>query len=65
MTVTDRRNRIGAILMEALQVLKFRFKKGRALVFTEGLGKEDETKDLESRAEDIPEDLRSFTQLLH
>ena len=61
MTTTDRRNRIAPDLMEALQMLKFHFKKGLSLDFTGGLGREEETMDLESRADESPEDLRSFT----
>ena len=51
LTVTDQRNRISGKLMEALQILKFRFKKGFALSFTQGLSVEEVLKELENNAE--------------
>ncbi|EKM56582.1 uncharacterized protein PHACADRAFT_92918, partial [Phanerochaete carnosa HHB-10118-sp] len=59
-TVTDRRNKIGGELMEALQILKFRFKQGHSLSFTHGLDIGEELKDLESRAEESPEEISSY-----
>jgi hypothetical protein len=57
-TMTPRRNRISAELMEALQLLKFSFKKGRELNFTVGVSEEDEIKEMEAVAESaIPEDM--------
>ncbi|EKM51363.1 uncharacterized protein PHACADRAFT_103156 [Phanerochaete carnosa HHB-10118-sp] len=48
MTATDRHNRIGKDLMEELQMLKFQFKQGHSLSFTQGLGMDEEILDLES-----------------
>ncbi|EPQ58955.1 hypothetical protein GLOTRDRAFT_33487, partial [Gloeophyllum trabeum ATCC 11539] len=46
-TMTDRRNRIAAELMEALQMLKFSFRHGRHLDFTAGMNKDTELHELE------------------
>jgi len=53
-TTTARRNRIGPELMEALQMLKYSFKKGRGLDFTSGTSRDDELEQLTflSQAED-------------
>lgn len=64
-TDTLRRNRKGADLMEALQVLKFAVNKGSAnfLNFTGGTSKEDETRALEDYLEEqtsVPQDINSF-----
>ena len=50
MTVTDRCNKIARKLMEALQILKFWFKKGFSLSFTHGTAPEDELKEMEGFA---------------
>ncbi|EKM48444.1 uncharacterized protein PHACADRAFT_202807 [Phanerochaete carnosa HHB-10118-sp] len=60
MTVTDRCNKIGRELMEALQILKFRFKQGHSLSFTHDLDMEEELKDLESCAKEFPEEISSY-----
>ncbi|EKM60179.1 uncharacterized protein PHACADRAFT_189306 [Phanerochaete carnosa HHB-10118-sp] len=59
-TVTDRRNKISGELMEALQILKFRFKQGHSLSFTHGLDIGEELKDLESCAKESPEEISSY-----
>ena len=65
LTATTRRNRISEDLMESLQLLKFSFKKGRALNFTEGMKWEEELLEFESLTQAIvPEDLCSFTHSL-
>jgi hypothetical protein len=46
-TMRARWNRINPELMEALQLLKFRVRKGRALDFTAGFDWKDELQDLE------------------
>ncbi|EKM54050.1 uncharacterized protein PHACADRAFT_97990 [Phanerochaete carnosa HHB-10118-sp] len=48
MTATDRRNRMGRDLMEELQMLKFQFKQGHSVSFTQGLGMDEEIFDFES-----------------
>jgi hypothetical protein len=62
-TMAPRRNRIKPELMEALQLLKFSFRSGRGLDFTEGLSAEDEMKELEALMEhtsSIPGDINAF-----
>jgi hypothetical protein len=62
-TMSARRNRIGSDLMESLQMLKFRIRKGRSLNFTSGFDWNDELRDLESNMKhghSIPEDISSF-----
>jgi len=66
-TMTARRNRISSELMEALQMMKFSFKRGRGLDFTTGTSKEDELKDMEDTLEKegfVPEDVPSLIQEL-
>ena len=60
-TITARRNSLGPSLVEALQLLKYAAKKGRGLSFVEGLGKDEEFKELELREENEPvEDLNLY-----
>ena len=62
-TVTARRNRVSAELMEALQMLKFSVRKGRGLDFTVGTDKLmelGEMEALESEDAKIPEDIMAF-----
>ena len=66
-TTTAWRNRISSELMEALQMLKFSFKKGRGLDFTTGTSREDELGDMEDALEKegfVPEDVPSFIREL-
>lgn len=66
-TTTARRNRISSELMEALQMLKFSFKKGRGLDFTTGTSREDELEDMEDTLEKegfVPEDVPSLIREL-
>lgn len=68
-TMSTRRNKINPELMEALQILKYSVKRGRGLNFTEGMGQEEELKELETlmlEERRIPEDISSFVDsLLH
>ncbi len=53
--------------MEALQMLKFAFKRGQFLDFTAGTSKEAEISDLEAMLADqdsIPEDILTFIEQL-
>jgi hypothetical protein len=53
--------------MEALQLLKFRVRKGKGLDFTAGFDWEDELKDLELEMRHhhgVPEDITSFINSL-
>ena len=64
-TMTPRRNRITAELMEALQLLKFSVKKGRHLNFTQGLNRDHELQALETlmaTESQFPEDVRSYSE---
>lgn len=62
-TMAPRRNHIGPVLMEALQILKFSFKYGRGLDFSVGTSWDDKLKELEHLAlERIPEDVNWYTQ---
>jgi hypothetical protein len=64
-TMTPRRSRISPELMEYLQLLKFSFKKGERLNFTEHIGEAAELKELEAQAIGIvPEDMRSYVRSL-
>ena len=66
-TMSPRRNRINAELMEALQMLKFTINRGRGLDFTCGTSKESELRTLElSMSEEVtvPEDINAFIQSL-
>lgn len=66
-TMSARRNRISPELMEALQMLKFAFKKGYCLDFTAGTGKDSELEALEREMNEevfIPEDITGFIQAL-
>lgn len=66
-TMTARRSRISAELMEALQLLKFSIRQGRGLNFTNGLDWADELQELESLADlhqGTPEDIPSFINSL-
>lgn len=61
--MTDRRNRIHADLMEALQMLKFGFLHG--LDFTAGLGRSEEIEELTNwthHTNKVPEDLHIFVR---
>ena len=65
-TTTDRRNKLMPDLMEALQMLKFSFKKN-SLSFTQGMSKETELSDLDEVTLGItraPEDLQSYIRSL-
>jgi hypothetical protein len=53
-TMTPRRSRISAQLMESLQMLKFSIRKGRSLNFTEGMRWSDELKEFEFAARVAP-----------
>jgi hypothetical protein len=53
-TMTPRRSRISAHLMECLQILKFSIQKGRALKFTEGMGWIEELIEFEHMAWTAP-----------
>lgn len=62
-TMSAQRNRIGAELMEALQMLKFSVVKGCGINFTSGTSREDELRVLEEYASDeasILEDMMAF-----
>ena len=64
-TMTPRRNRITAELMEALQLLKFSVKKGRSLNFTAGLNYDVELQTLEAcmvSEQQFPEDVHSYIE---
>ena len=64
-TMTPRRNRIIAELMEALQLLKFSIKKGRHLNFTRGLNRDHQLQALETlmaTESQFPEDVRSYSE---
>ena len=50
-TMTACRNRIGHVLMEALQMLKFSWRNGQRLDFTQGISREDEIAELELLSE--------------
>ena len=66
-TMSPRRNRINAELMEALQMLKFTINRGWGLDFTCGTSKESELRTLElSMSEEVtvPEDINAFIQSL-
>jgi hypothetical protein len=66
-TTTDRRNKISAELMEALQILKFSIRKGHGLDFTAGTSKKAELNVLEAMAEEegvVPEDIMAFIATL-
>jgi hypothetical protein len=64
-TMTPRRNRISPELMEELQLLKFSFKKGEQLTFTEGISEEAEIREMEAlAAKVVPEDIRSYVRSL-
>ena len=64
-TMTPRRNRITAELMEALQLLKFSVKKGRGLNFTAELSYDAELQTLEgfmAFEQEFPEDVHSYIE---
>jgi hAT family C-terminal dimerisation region len=63
-TTTARRNRLGPELMEALQMLKFSFKKGRELDFTAGTGRKEELKQLTASTVSMPGDMSDFIDSL-
>lgn len=65
--MTDRRNRIGADLMEQLQMLKFSYKSGHHLDFTQGTSEKDALQSLEEAIdgqECVAEDIHTFLQSL-
>jgi hypothetical protein len=53
-TMAPRRSRISPKLMEALQILKFSIRKGRPLMFTEGMSWKEEIKEFELKALTAP-----------
>ena len=62
-TMTARQNHIAPDLMEALQMLKFGFKRGRRLDFTAGTSREDQIETLEGLVNEkgsVPEDPVAF-----
>jgi len=61
-TMSPRRNRISADLMEALQILKFSVRNGRHLDFTTGLGCAEEITEMELSDDELPEDIHSYVQ---
>jgi hypothetical protein len=64
-TLSARRNAISSDLMEALQLLKFATKQGRALGFMEGLDRDEELATLEEEEkEQSVEDVRFFVRNL-
>ena len=66
-TLTDRHNKISRELMEALQILKFQFKKGFSLSFTHGTALDDELKEMEGLAHaqnESPKELNSYLMSL-
>lgn len=64
-TLSARRNAISPDLMEALQLLKFATKQGRALAFMEGLDRDEELATLEKEEEEQSvEDVRFFVRNL-
>ena len=66
-TMTPRRNRISPEIMEALQILKFATRKEQALNFTAGTSMDEELEELETQemfAQQVPEDLNTFTRIL-
>jgi hypothetical protein len=64
--MTARRSRISPDLMEALQLLKFSLRQGRALDFTAGTSWEDERAEMEaSHNASSPDDLDSFIATLN
>ncbi len=67
-TTTARQNWLSPELMEALQMLKFAFKRGQFLNFTEGTSKEAEVVALETllaEQDRVPEDITTFIEQLH
>ena len=67
-TMTPRRNRIAPELMEALQILKFRYKKNvldsGGLDFTGALNPVNELRELEALQDGTPEDLSGYRSSL-
>ncbi|KAK0215277.1 hypothetical protein EDD85DRAFT_738951, partial [Armillaria nabsnona] len=64
---TARWNQLSPELMEALQMLKFAFKRGQFLNFTEGTSKEAEVVALETllaEQDRVPEDVTAFIEQL-
>ena len=59
-TTTARRNRLSPELMEALQMLKFSFKRGRCLDFTAGTSRDAELEELTYLTASPPEDMSDF-----
>ncbi|KAJ3557704.1 hypothetical protein NP233_g11674 [Leucocoprinus birnbaumii] len=68
-TMTPRRSRIGADLMEALQMLKYAYDHGgEVLDFTSGLNKDNEAKyllQLDREQTSVPEDINLYIESLH
>jgi hAT family C-terminal dimerisation region len=65
-TTTDRRNKLGPRMVEALQLLKYQSKHGGGLNFTKGFDRDEEMEELEGREEENPvEDLRTFFRGLY
>ncbi|KAJ7704779.1 hypothetical protein B0H17DRAFT_920910, partial [Mycena rosella] len=61
---TVRRNSTAPDLMEALQMLKFSIKKGRALNFMVGTSRDEEIALMETETEErglVPEDLMGYS----
>jgi hypothetical protein len=64
-TITPRRNRITPELMESLQILKYSYNQDEKLNFTKGMREAEEIEEFELlAAENVPEDIRSYTRSL-
>ena len=65
-TTTAQRSRISPELMEALQLLKFSFRRGCFLDFTAGSSWDDELAEMEAAHNtNLPDDLDSFIAALN
>lgn len=67
-TNTDRRSRLSAEMMQALQVLKFAIKSKGTLSFTHGMTQEEQLEYLESLTDDlfaVPSDMRAYVESLN
>jgi hypothetical protein len=67
-TTTLRRNKLSSELMEALQILKYSFKSGKSISFTNGMDKKEEEAWLEqliAEKSSVPEDIRSYIEHLN
>ena len=60
-TITAQRNSLSPCTVEALQILKYSTKKGRGLNFMDGLGRDEELTELETKEKgQCIEDLMAF-----